>query len=68
MIQLEAHRDARITTVSAAEARHLYEVRESVDPLAAALAAERRTDADVALISQALERLTPIRDAANLEP
>jgi DNA-binding GntR family transcriptional regulator len=67
MIHLEAHRDARVTDVSAAEARHLYEVRESVDPLAAALAAQRRTDADVALISQALEQLTPIRDATNLD-
>jgi DNA-binding GntR family transcriptional regulator len=67
MIHLEAHRDARVTEVSAAEARHLYEVRESVDPLAAALAAERRTDTDVALISRALERLTPIRDATKLE-
>jgi DNA-binding GntR family transcriptional regulator len=67
MIQLEAHRDARVTELSAAEARHLYEVRESVDPLAAALAAERRTDADLAHISRALERLTPIRDATNLD-
>jgi DNA-binding GntR family transcriptional regulator len=67
MIHLEAHRDARVTDVSAAEARHLYEVRESVDPLAAALAAQRRTDADVTLISQALEQLTPIRDATNLD-
>ncbi len=67
MIHLEAHRDARVTDVSAAEARHLYEVRESVDPLATALAAQRRTDADVTVISQALERLTPIRDATNLD-
>jgi DNA-binding GntR family transcriptional regulator len=67
MIHLEAHRDARVTDVSAAEARHLYEVRESVDPLAAALAAQRRTDADVTLISQTLEQLTPIRDATNLD-
>jgi DNA-binding GntR family transcriptional regulator len=67
MIHLEAHRDARVTEVSAAEARHLYEVRESVDPLAAALAAERRTESDVALMSRALERLTPIRDATNLD-
>ncbi|MHC5560955.1 GntR family transcriptional regulator [Kocuria sp. U4B] len=67
MIHLEAHRDARVTEVSAAEARHLYEVRESVDPLAAALAAERRTESDLALMSRALERLTPIRDATNLD-
>lgn len=67
MIQLEAHRDARVTEVSAAEARHLYEVRESMDPLAASLAAERRSDSDLALMSQALERLTPIQNAGNLD-
>lgn len=67
MIQLEAHRDARVTGVSAAEARHLYEVRESVDPLAAGLAAERRTSSDLALMSRALEQLAPIRDATNLD-
>lgn len=67
MIQLEAHRDARVTDVTAAEARHLYEVRESMDPLAAALAAERRSDSDLALMSQTLERLTPIQDAGNLD-
>lgn len=66
MIHLEAHRDARVTEVSAAEARHLYEVRASVDPLAAALAAERRTESDLTLMSRALEQLTPIRDATNL--
>jgi DNA-binding GntR family transcriptional regulator len=67
MIQLEAHRDARVTEVSAAEARHLYEVRESMDPLATALAAERRSDSDLALMSHALERLAPIQDATNLD-
>jgi DNA-binding GntR family transcriptional regulator len=67
MIQLEAHRDARVTDVSAAEARHLYEVRESVDPLATALAAERHSESDLALMSRTLERLTPIRDVTNLD-
>ncbi|GHG61061.1 hypothetical protein GCM10012320_35910 [Sinomonas cellulolyticus] len=66
MIQLEAHRDARVTALSAAEARHLYEVRESADPLAAGLAAERRTAEDLARIEAALGRLSPIRDAADL--
>jgi DNA-binding GntR family transcriptional regulator len=68
LIQLEPHHDARVTPVTADEARFIYEVRESVDPLAAALAADRRTSADLAAISRALERLTPLRDVENLEP
>lgn len=67
MVVLEAHRDARVSMVTADEARHLYEVRESADPLAARLAAQRRTASDVALIEQALERLRPIRQADDLE-
>jgi DNA-binding GntR family transcriptional regulator len=67
MILLEAHRDARVTAVSAHEAKHLYEVRESVDPLAAGLAAERRTDEDLAHMARALNALTPLRDAATLD-
>jgi DNA-binding GntR family transcriptional regulator len=67
MIVLEAHRDARVSEVSAHEARHLYEVRESIDPLAAGLAAERRTDSDVARMTKALEALTPLRGAATLD-
>ncbi|MBG6218664.1 DNA-binding GntR family transcriptional regulator [Arthrobacter sp. CAN_A6] len=67
MILLEAHRDARVTTVSAHEAKHLYEVRESVDPLAARLAAERRTDEDISHMSRALDALTPLRGAATLD-
>ena len=40
------------------EARDLLEVRRSLDPLAAALAAERRTKADI----------TAIQEAAGIEP
>jgi DNA-binding GntR family transcriptional regulator len=58
LVELDAHRDARVTELTAEEARDLLEVRRSLDPLAAALAAERRTKAD----------LKDIRDAANLEP
>ena len=66
MITLEAHRDARVTDVTAQEAKHLYEVRESVDPLAAGLAAERRTDADLTDMRKALNALTPLRGSATL--
>ncbi|OZD08796.1 GntR family transcriptional regulator [Rhodococcus sp. 06-156-3C] len=67
MIDLEAHRDARVTSVSAEEARHLYQVRESLDPLATSLAALNRTNSDIAKIEFALSRLEPITDAGDLE-
>jgi DNA-binding GntR family transcriptional regulator len=43
LVELDAHRDARVTQLNAEEARDLLEVRRSLDPMAAALAAERRT-------------------------
>ncbi len=67
MIDLEAHRDARVTSVSVDEARHLYQVRESLDPLATSLAAQNRTDSDIAKIEFALSRLEPITDADDLD-
>ncbi|WP_413768138.1 GntR family transcriptional regulator [Rhodococcus pyridinivorans] len=65
LVTLEAHRDARVTTVSAAEAAHLYQVRETLDPLAASLAAQTRTASDIALISNAFDRLSPITGATD---
>ncbi|MGA9872390.1 MAG: GntR family transcriptional regulator [Rhodococcus sp. (in: high G+C Gram-positive bacteria)] len=67
MIDLEAHRDARVTAVSAEEARHLYQVRESLDPLATSLAAQNRTSADISAMEFALSRLEPITDAGDLD-
>jgi DNA-binding GntR family transcriptional regulator len=58
LVDLGAHRDAKVTDLSAEEARDLLEIRRSLDPLAAALAAERRTTADI----------TAIREAAGVEP
>ena len=43
LVELDAHRDARVTRLTAEEARDLVEIRRSLDPLAAGLAAERRT-------------------------
>ena len=67
MVELEAHRDARVTPVSANEARHLYQVRENLDPLAATLAARTRTAADIAAISNAFDRLSPIASASDVD-
>jgi DNA-binding GntR family transcriptional regulator len=67
MVQLESHRDARVTPLTAEEARDLYLIRESLDPMAAGLAAAGRTDTDIADIRESLKRLTPLSNAADLE-
>ncbi|WP_327686350.1 GntR family transcriptional regulator [Streptomyces sp. NBC_00467] len=67
LVTLDAHRDARVTRLSAAEARNLFEIREQLDPLAAKLAADRRTDADVVVIEAALKDLEPLGAATDLQ-
>lgn len=59
LVELDAHRDARVTELKAEEARDLFEVRRSLDPLAASLAAQRRTRADIAEIRAAVVGLEP---------
>jgi DNA-binding GntR family transcriptional regulator len=60
LIELGAHRDARVAPLTAEEARDLLEVRRSLDPLAAALAAERRTKDDIRIMRQAASGLEPL--------
>lgn len=60
LVALDAHRDARVTELKAEEARDLFEMRRSLDPMAAALAAQRRTKGDLAEIRDALEGLRPL--------
>ncbi|XVX20360.1 GntR family transcriptional regulator [Actinomycetota bacterium] len=67
LVDLSAHRDARIPPLTADEAMSLYEVRDSLDPLAAALAAERRTDDELAEIDRALAALRPLQDGADVD-
>jgi DNA-binding GntR family transcriptional regulator len=55
LVQLGPHRDAIVTALSVEEARDLLELRLAVDPLAAGLAAERRTREDIAAIRAASE-------------
>lgn len=66
-INLTAHRDARVAEATATEARHLYQVRESVDPLAAALAAQHREDADIRRIKAAENSMAPLSGQATME-
>ena len=70
LVDLDAHRDARVRPLDAAEARDLLELRGSLDPLAASLAAQRRTEDDVAEVRAALDGLEALSDrpsAAQLE-
>ena len=62
LVELDSHRDARITPLRAEQARDLLELRMALDPMAAALAAERRTTADLARMRAALADLAPLRD------
>jgi DNA-binding GntR family transcriptional regulator len=60
LIDLDTFRNARVATISATEARQLHEVRLSLDPAAAALAALRRTDADIAEMRATSDELLPV--------
>ena len=59
LVELDAHRDARISPLRAEEARDLLELRKSLDPLAAGLAAQRRTNADIQAIRAAHVQVAP---------
>lgn len=62
LVELDAHRDAKVTDLSAEEARDLLEMRRALDPLAASLAAERRSTADIAAMRAAFAELKPLPD------
>lgn len=57
LVELDAHRDARVAALDAREARDMLELRQELDPLAASLAAQRRTAEDLAAIAEALDHL-----------
>jgi DNA-binding GntR family transcriptional regulator len=67
LVELDAHRDARVTPLDAEEARDLLEVRRSLDPLAASLAAERRTKPDIAEMRASLEGLDALPSNPTVE-
>lgn len=60
LVTLDAHSNARVAPLSADEARDLFEVRRSMDSLAAGLAAQRRTQQDIAAMEAAGEELRPL--------
>jgi DNA-binding GntR family transcriptional regulator len=67
LVELGAHKDARVTDLTSEEARDLLELRRSLDPLAAALAAERRTKTDIAAIREAAAGVEPLRPDFGVE-
>jgi DNA-binding GntR family transcriptional regulator len=60
LVELDVHRDARVAPLHAKEARELLEIRLSLDPTAAELAARRRTRADLEAMRGAVGRLLPV--------
>jgi DNA-binding GntR family transcriptional regulator len=67
LVELDAHRDARVAPLDAEEARNLLEVRRSLDPLAASLAAGRRTTGDLAEMRAALDGLESLPSNPTVE-
>lgn len=66
LVELDAHRDARVRPLDATEARDLLEMRRSLDPLAASLAAQRRTEADLTDVRAALDGLEALSTRPSL--
>jgi DNA-binding GntR family transcriptional regulator len=60
LVELDVHRDARVAPLHAKEARELFEIRLSLDPLGAELAARRRTEADLEAMKRSVARLLPV--------
>jgi DNA-binding GntR family transcriptional regulator len=66
LVELDAHRDARVRPLDATEARDLLELRRSLDPLAASLAAQRRTDTDLDELRVALDGLEALSTSPSI--
>jgi DNA-binding GntR family transcriptional regulator len=67
LVTIDAHKNACVSALTDTEARNLFTVRERLDPMAAALAAEHRTQADIKAIKVAAAALKPLNKDANLE-
>ncbi|MBE2999642.1 GntR family transcriptional regulator [Nocardiopsis sp. HNM0947] len=67
LVVIDVHRNARVAALSAEEAVHLFELREKLDPMAASLAAERRSKADSEHIRATLDRMQPLEDEHDLD-
>jgi DNA-binding GntR family transcriptional regulator len=59
-VEMDTHRDVRVSPMSASEARQLLEVRLSLEPSATELAARRRTDREIIVMKAAADELLPV--------
>ncbi|MCW4354754.1 GntR family transcriptional regulator [Hoyosella sp. YIM 151337] len=60
LVELVTHRDVRVAPISVAEARQLFEVRLALEPAAAELASQRRTEDDITALRVTAARLLPV--------
>lgn len=67
LVELGSHKDARVSALRAQEARDLLELRLALDPLAASLAAQRRTEVDLVALRSALAALRPLPSPPSLD-
>lgn len=66
LVELRSHSDARVTELTAEAARDLLELRHALDPYAVALAAERRTKADIARMRDTQAGMPALPDEPSL--
>lgn len=66
LVDLGAHRDARVAALDPREARELLELRLALEPLAASLAAHRRTASELGTLRAAVAALRPLPAAPGL--
>lgn len=66
LVQLDSHRDARVSELTAEESRDLLEMRRSLDPLAISLAAERRSREDIVRMRAAQHEMDSYRSSASV--
>lgn len=68
LVELSSHRDARVSALTATEAKELLEMRNALDPLAIEQACRRRDQDDIRRIVAAHERLEEAsRNAAGMD-
>jgi DNA-binding GntR family transcriptional regulator len=67
LVSIDAHKNACVAALTDTEARNLFTVRERLDPMAAALAAEHRTESDIAAIKTAAAAMKPLNKGTDLE-
>lgn len=67
LVRLNPRRGAQVSTPDADSARDLLQVRARLEPLAARLAAERATAADIAALRELLEQSRLATDAKDLD-